>query len=66
MAKFPSFPTLFDECKTISISDFKKWDYLKSNKILSSVITWSRNGNKTGSISNSIIMDNQQKGISKQ
>lgn len=54
MAKFPSYPTLFDECKTISISDFRKWGYLKSNQILNGVITWSRNGNKTGSISISV------------
>ncbi len=54
MAKFPSYPTLFDECKTISISDFKKWGFLKSNQILNREITWSRNGNKTGSISISV------------
>jgi len=54
MAKFPSYPTLFDECKTISISNFKKWGYLKLNQVFRSEITWSRNGNKTGSISISV------------
>lgn len=54
MAKFPSYPTLFDECKTINISDFKRWGFLKSNLKLKSEITWSRNGNKTGCISISV------------
>jgi hypothetical protein len=44
-------PTLYDNCITISISDLKRWDYLKPNQYKSGVITWSRNGNKIGSIS---------------
>jgi len=51
MPKFPTFPTLYDDCKTVSISDLKRWEYLKPNQYKSGVITWSRHGNKTGSIS---------------
>ncbi|HEV8515975.1 MAG TPA: hypothetical protein VGQ59_21995 [Cyclobacteriaceae bacterium] len=51
MPKFPTFPTLFDDCKTISISDLKRWKYLEPNTWQNGTITWSRNGNRTGRIS---------------
>lgn len=51
MPKPYSFPTLYDECKTVSISFLRQHGYLKLNNWQSGVITWSRNGNKTGSIS---------------
>jgi len=51
MPKFPTFPTLYDECKTISISDLKLWGYLNPNQYKRGTISWSRNGSKTGSIS---------------
>jgi len=51
MPKFTTFPTLFDDLKTISISFLGKHGYFKPNQMLSGIITWSRNGNKTGSIS---------------
>ena len=50
MPRYPTYPTLFDECKTISILDLKRWDYLKPNQFKSGVLTWSMHGNKTGSI----------------
>jgi hypothetical protein len=55
MAKLPTFPTLYDNCKTISISDLKRWEYLKPNQHKTGVITWSRNGNKTGKISIAVM-----------
>ena len=51
MPKPPTFPTLFDEVKTVSTSFLSKHGYLKKNQWQSGTITWSRNGNKTGSIS---------------
>jgi hypothetical protein len=51
MPKCSTFPTLYDNCKIISISDLKRWEYLKPNQYKSGVITWSRHRNKTGSIS---------------
>ncbi|MEI6489713.1 MAG: hypothetical protein WCP52_12165 [Bacteroidota bacterium] len=51
MPKPQTFPTLFDQLKTVSISFLKKHGYLKPNQWQSGTITWSRNGNKTASIS---------------
>lgn len=51
MPKPHTFPTLYDECKTLSISFLSKHGYLKPNQWQSNTITWSRNGSKTGSIS---------------
>ncbi len=51
MPKFPTFPTLYDDLRTVSISFLTKHGYLKPNQWQSGSITWSRNGNKTGSIS---------------
>lgn len=50
MARYSTCPTLFDDCKSLSISDLIKWDYLKPNTFKSGVVTWSRNGVKTSSI----------------
>jgi hypothetical protein len=51
MAKFPTFPTLYDDLKTVSISFLAKHGYLKPNQLQSGILKWSNNGNKTGSIS---------------
>jgi len=51
MPKTPTFPTLFDEVLQINISKLKQWKYLNHAQIKSSTLTWSRNGNKIGSIS---------------
>jgi len=40
MPKFPTYPTLFDDCRIISISDLRKWKYLKMNTTKSGTITW--------------------------
>ncbi|MDG1276093.1 MAG: hypothetical protein P8O16_02350 [Algoriphagus sp.] len=51
MPKPHTFPTLYDEAFQISIAKLKEWGYLHPYLIKSGTITWSRNGNKTGSIS---------------
>lgn len=51
MPKPHTFPTLYDDLKTVSISFLTKQGYLKPNQWQSGTITWSRNGIKTGSIS---------------
>lgn len=56
MPKFPTFPTLYDECKVISISKLNEWGYLKPDTIKTGEITWSRNGAKTGAIGIRISM----------
>jgi hypothetical protein len=50
MAKTPTFPALFDEVKTISITFLVKQGFLNPNQIQSKLLNWTINGNKTGSI----------------
>jgi hypothetical protein len=54
MPKPHTLPTLYDNLKTFSVSFLAKHGYLKLNQRQSGVITWSTNGNKTGSISISV------------
>jgi hypothetical protein len=51
MPKPHTFPTLFDEVKTISISFLTKHSYLKPNQLKAGSVHWSRNGENIGSIS---------------
>ena len=51
MPKPHTFPTLFDDLKTVSISFLNKHGYLKVGQWQQGSINWSRNGSKTGSIS---------------
>jgi hypothetical protein len=51
MPKNSTNPLLFDETNNITISNLRKWNYLKMNSHKSGTINWSRNGNETGSIS---------------
>ena len=60
MPKTPTFPTLFDEVLQIDISKLKQWQYLNHTQFKNATLTWSRNGNKTGSISILINTLNEQ------
>lgn len=51
MPKPYTFPTLYNEALQISISKLKEWKYLKPEQIKSGTLTWSRNGDQTGSVS---------------
>lgn len=51
MPKPHSFPTLYDDIKTVSISFLKQHKYFNPQSVRAGVITWSRGGHKTGSIS---------------
>ena len=51
MAKFPTFPPLFNEALQINISKLKQWGYLEPGQFKSGELNWSRNGNPAGSIS---------------
>jgi hypothetical protein len=51
MPRFATYPTLFDDCKTLKVSDIVRWGYLKPNQHKTGTVTWSSNGNKTASIS---------------
>jgi hypothetical protein len=54
MPKPYTLPTLYNEVKTINISFLKKHGYFTPHQTRSGVITWSRNEEKTGSISVSV------------
>ncbi len=51
MPKIATYPTLYDEVLQISITKLKEWEYLNPEQVKSGTLTWSRNGNTTGSIS---------------
>jgi hypothetical protein len=51
MAKYPTYPVLFDNCKALTISDLKRLGYLNQNQIAGGVVSWNQGGQKTGSIS---------------
>lgn len=59
MPKIHTFPTLYDEVLQISITKLKEWGYLEPNQIKTGTITWSRNGNTTGSISIKVNINNK-------
>jgi len=51
MPKPHTFPTLYDEVKTVSIFFLAKHGYLKPNQWKAGSVNWSRNGENLGSIS---------------
>jgi len=50
MPKPYTFPTLFDECRTITIKRLKEWGYLKHTHMNRGVISWLRYGDVVSSI----------------
>lgn len=50
MPRYPTFPYLFDESKSISTKKLKKWGYFEMNTWKKGDIIWSRNGVETGRI----------------
>jgi hypothetical protein len=57
MPRYATYPTLFDEVKSIDISDLRRWGYLNKNTHHSGVITWSSRGYATGKISVGVVMN---------
>ena len=51
MAKFPTFPVLYDEVLTLSITDLKKFGHLRYKYIKNGTVTWGVNKEETSSIS---------------
>lgn len=51
MPKPHTFPTLFDEVQQLNIKKLKEWNYFEPESIKAGTLTWSVNGQKTGSIS---------------
>ena len=50
MPRTSTYPTLYNECKTVSITKLKLWGYLCPNQLQIGGIKWSIDGCKTGSI----------------
>jgi len=57
MAKNYTFPYLFDEEKSISITDLKLLGYLNNNRITSGNVNWKTRHKNTGSISIEVTMN---------
>jgi len=51
MARYTSFPTLYDEVKQIHLSKLKEWGYLFPGQIKGGTLSWNINGESTGTIS---------------
>lgn len=64
MPKPHTFPYLFDEEKNISVTNFRKWGYLKQNSRKTGIITWSRNGIETSSLSVEVLMNESSSSLS--
>src|SRR3712207_4691847 len=60
MPKFPSFPTLYDDCKTLSITFLKKYGYLDPGTWKTGTVSWSRNGEVVSSIGIGVCMFGEQ------
>lgn len=60
MPKHHTFPTLYNDLKTVSISFLTEHGYLNPNQNKSGTINWSRYGNKTGSISIQVNIQSEQ------
>ena len=54
MPKQYTFPSLYDECKTLSIAFLKKYNYLRPDNIQGGTVNWSRNGERYASIGISV------------
>jgi hypothetical protein len=50
MARPGNYPTTYDQRKSISITDLRKWKYLQPGCWKSGTLSWSRNGTPTGTI----------------
>lgn len=50
MGRYSRLPGIIDELHTISISNLKKWGYLREGQLERGVITWYLGGIKTGSL----------------
>lgn len=60
MPKPHTLPTLYDDCLQLEIYTLAKHGYLKPNQKQNCINTWSRNGNKTGSISMQVNTRSEQ------
>jgi len=56
MPKPYTFPSLYDECKTLTISKLKEWGYMEPETIRTGTVHWSRGNERYASISIQVNM----------
>jgi hypothetical protein len=56
MARIGNYPTTYEQRKSVSITDLRKWKYLQSDTWRSGTINWRRNGEITSQIDISVDM----------
>jgi len=62
MPRYSNFPILFDELKTITMSDLNKWNYLQLNRTKSGTINWRNRYNEiTSSLTISVKLTEYEK-----
>lgn len=57
MGRHSNVPTIYDDCKTITISNLKTWKYLNPNTQTSGNIVWSKNGERKGNVLITVCMN---------
>jgi hypothetical protein len=60
MPRYSTYPFLFDDVLSISITKLREWEYLKMNTFKSGDITWSRNGEVTSKLSIRVVINNDE------
>ncbi|UPQ80730.1 hypothetical protein M0M57_07795 [Flavobacterium azooxidireducens] len=63
MGRYGNYPKTVEDCKVISISNLKKWNYFTCYGNKSGSINWSRNGVRTSSIGIEVTFTDAQKFI---
>lgn len=56
MSRHSNFPTLYEDCRTVNISNLKKWGYLKADQLKNGSIFWTSNGQRTSTIGITVNM----------
>lgn len=56
MGRLSTFPILLNECRTIDISNLKRWGCIKPGVRVSNTINWNYNGHREASISFTVDM----------
>jgi hypothetical protein len=62
MGRYGNYPKTVDDCKTVSISKLKEWNYFSYGK-RSGTIKWSRNGIESSSIGIEVTFTDKEKFI---
>jgi hypothetical protein len=60
MPRTGTCPTTYDEMKSITIADLRKWKYLEPNTWKTGALSWSRNRNPNGSINIIVLINDKE------